>query len=703
MRPLLLIPLMLFGLDPGGLLAASTVIREDRLSRDISDQVKVLKDPGDSISLDHILQKGRSLTFQKTKSKSPDLSFSNTGYWVRFRIRNNAPHAEDFLLEAARPITNRVDLYTVRNEKIIDTMRAGDHTPYHKKPYDHRKAIFPLKIPPGETRSYFLNLKSHGETIMLPLILRDPTTFHQMDRDRQFLNGIYYGVMVLVFVLFSFFYWVSRESSFLFYVLWVLSIGFSQMSVDGYSYRWLFSNAPWLADRAVLTTTIISIFFVSLYAKDYLKTRERSLTLDRIYKGILGLSLLAIATSLTNGQLYVITHPFINALSFFTAIFILISIIVLKRMRYRIPLPFTLAFIFLITGVTLFLLGNTGIVQNTVFFKNALKFGSITEIFFLSITMALKYREVQEEKEKAQAEALQELEEKKAIVDRHNRELEQRVAERTEALNNEKEKLAARNQEILSSIRYARRIQEAVLPSEKRLSEHFSSSFVLLKPRDQVSGDFYWLRKDPEPSNAVYFAAVDCTGHGVPGAFLSLMGKDILDRGIREPGVDSPSTVLDHLDNSIRETLLSGNADADNEMKDGMDLALCKLDQEKRSVRFAGANNPLYIIRDGELIELKGNKRAIGRSLKHTEEGFTEQHYKLQKGDTLFLFSDGYADQFGGEHGKKFKYSRFKELLCSIQTDSMAEQKRILDETIEEWRNDLEQVDDILVLGLRIT
>ncbi len=697
MRCLLLILFILPFAGGSNASSKAFTIPAEKGSWDLSDRVKVLKDLEDTLTPRDILN--NPLPFRKVREKSPNLSFSDGGYWVEFKIRNEGLTQERFLLEAARAITNRVDLYPVRAGKVTDTLRSGDHTPLSEKAYTHRKSIFPLHIPAGETRRYLLNLKSHGETIILPMILRDPATFNRIDRDHQFFNGIYYGVMVLILFIFSFFYYVSRDRSFLHYVLWVLAIGASQFSVDGYSYRWLFSGNPWLVDRSVRTLTIVSIFFVSLYAKEYLKTRERVPWIDSIYNGILWVAAISVLTSLTTGPLYVLTHPFINGFSFFTALFILFSIGTLKRKGYAIPIPFSLAFLFLVVGVILFLSGNSGLVQNTAFFRNSLKFGTLSEMGFLSIAMALKYRELQEEKEKAQADALKEMDEKKRMVDRYNQELEEKVRERTEALDREKEKLTEVNQEIMSSIRYAQRIQNAILPSHTFLNAQLPESFILFKPRDHVSGDFYWVARNPRDETILYFAAVDCTGHGVPGAFLSLMGNDIMNQCLKEIPDPTPKDFLNYLDRTFKEKFARN--EKEEELKDGMDIALCRLDKKTGTLRFAGTHNPLYHIREGTLTEVLPDKRSIGHSTNGAEAPFTEQEIHCRENDALYLFSDGYADQFGGDKGKKFKYRRFKELLQGLQKYSMAHQKKVLEDTIEEWRGDLEQVDDILVFGVR--
>ncbi|GAF75449.1 unnamed protein product, partial [marine sediment metagenome] len=215
---------------------------------------------------------------------------------------------------------------------------------------------------------------------------------------------------------------------------------------------------------------------------------------------------------------------------------------------------------------------------------------------------------------------------------------------------------------------------------------------------DIVSGDFYWLHISDSKQ---FITAVDCTGHGVPGAFMSLIGHNSLNKIVKEYGFTEPAAILDQLNDEVSGTLAQ-QSDSD-EVKDGMDLSLIVYDFKTREMQYAGAYNALYLIRDGELSETKADRFSIGLSSIKVGQKFTNHTIKVKKGDAFYLFSDGYADQFGGIHGKKFKTRNVKELLLSIQHMSMNEQKEHLDKIMEEWRGDLSQIDDILFIGMRIT
>jgi len=260
-------------------------------------------------------------------------------------------------------------------------------------------------------------------------------------------------------------------------------------------------------------------------------------------------------------------------------------------------------------------------------------------------------------------------------------------------IEEQKHMVEEKNKEITDSITYAKRIQSAILPPPKIVKEYLPHSFILYKPKDIVAGDFYWMENI---NNKILFAACDCTGHGVPGAMVSVVCNNGLNRSVREYGLFDPGKILD----KTREIVIQEFEKSEEEVKDGMDISFCSLDIENLKLNWAGANNPLWLIRNGELIEYKPNKQPIG---KYSEpKPFTTHEISLQKGDLIYIFTDGLSDQFGGEKGKKFKSSKFKELLVSIVDKSMDEQKTIIDETFKNWTGELEQNDDVCVIGVKI-
>ncbi len=298
--------------------------------------------------------------------------------------------------------------------------------------------------------------------------------------------------------------------------------------------------------------------------------------------------------------------------------------------------------------------------------------------------------------------------------------LEDRVEKRTQEislknieLQNQKDEIIRKtaiiekkNKNITASINYASRIQKAIIGNEDAVSSNFKESFILIKPKDIVSGDFYWYTevkrlgtiKGTDDRQSIYFkiiAAADCTGHGIPGAFMTVMGNALLDEIINENKVTNPSRILSVLDRKLLMKLRQHN------VNDGMDIAMLIFDDENHIVTFAGANNPLYYVRDGEMHQVRGAKFPIGSTQYKTKKKFESHSIDYLPGDTFYIFTDGFQDQFGGEEGRKYYKKSFRELLLRISSLPMKEQKIILEEELMQWQGDQAQTDDILVIGIK--
>jgi serine phosphatase RsbU (regulator of sigma subunit) len=264
-----------------------------------------------------------------------------------------------------------------------------------------------------------------------------------------------------------------------------------------------------------------------------------------------------------------------------------------------------------------------------------------------------------------------------------------------ELINQQRDHLAEKNKEITDSINYAKRIQQAKLPDVTSITQFLPQSFILFKPKDIVSGDFYFFRKK---ANTCYIAAADCTGHGVPGALMSMVASEQLDDALRQS--DKVSEILSLANKGIKSSLRQ--TESADSTRDGMDIVLCCIDYTKRLVKYSAANRPLWIIRHGQkqVEEIKATKKAIG-GLTDDHQQFEEHELQFQSGDTIYLFTDGYADQFSGKEGKKLMTKKFKEILLSQSASDMPAQQRWLDQFIEDWKGGAEQIDDILVIGIR--
>ncbi|MCX6333794.1 MAG: SpoIIE family protein phosphatase [Bacteroidia bacterium] len=272
------------------------------------------------------------------------------------------------------------------------------------------------------------------------------------------------------------------------------------------------------------------------------------------------------------------------------------------------------------------------------------------------------------------------------------------LKEKEQALDQiEKQKfeLETRDKNLTDSLIYAQRIQEALLPSEEYFRRYFNASFIFFKPKDIVSGDFYWIG---EKKDKIFVVAADCTGHGVPGALMSMIGLEIIDKAINEDNIESPAVILDVMNRGLEKTF-SREKNLGTIIRDGMDIGLCMIDRKKRKIVYSGAFFPLYLIRDNTLTEIKGDKIIIGMNPERLE--YASHEIDLMEDDIVYIFSDGYVDQFGGDENKKFMYRRFRYLLTRIHTFAVEDQKSILEDNIKSWMAGNPQLDDMMVLGFK--
>jgi serine phosphatase RsbU (regulator of sigma subunit) len=350
---------------------------------------------------------------------------------------------------------------------------------------------------------------------------------------------------------------------------------------------------------------------------------------------------------------------------------------------------------------------------NPPFWKTPLFYGIVALFIVIFLIFVIKYRErslrkekaILEQKVKERTKTIEEqnirLTQQRDELSQYNKEIllqKEEIETQRDEIEVQRDKIFKQNDEITQSITYAQRIQAAVMPSDDYIKRFIENYFILFKPRDIVSGDFYWIS---EEGNRIVVVAADCTGHGVPGAFMSMMGVSFLNEIVNVGGETQPDIILNKLRNRIKTVFEQTGKERDDIRQDGMDVSICVFDKNHNNLQFAGAYNPLYIVRNGELLEHKSDKMPVGA---HPNDSmpFNLKEINLSTGDIIYIFSDGFVSQFGGPKGRKFMAKSFKELLVAINGKTMAEQKIILEKTLSNWQGSFGQIDDILVIGVEV-
>ncbi|MFT5820038.1 MAG: serine phosphatase RsbU (regulator of sigma subunit) [Crocinitomix sp.] len=700
------------------------IITDENLGISLGENVAFFEDVKGSYEDISTVLTLKETAFETSGQSIPDFNFTANRFWLRFTLTNHTENG-NFIFETGRTVTNKVEFFEVGADGVEQHYISGDDFAYDDKEIEHRKNLFPIALEKNESKTFYVKLESDGELLFAPIIVHDHMGFFAEDFKNQFKNGFYYGLIALVVIIYFFFFLFLRDRSFLFYILYAFSQGVLQFSLDGYSHHHLFPKGGYFTSHVLLVFAGLTILFLLTYVNHFLQLKKHSKSLWKIFsisRFAIGLIMLM---SLIPGPLYELSFPIINGASLFGVLLAAYAIIRLKTKGVEVDMFFAIAFIILIIGGVVFILGNMSVVGDKIISLGALKISSALEFVVLSISMSNKYGKLQKEKEVAQLSALKSLKEKNAVMDESNVRLELQVKERTSEIELQKEELAKNNEEIVSSIKYAQRIQEAILPSDEHVNKLIPNAFIFYRPKDVVSGDFYFIESTNSTNvksedKYVLFAAVDCTGHGVPGAFMSIVGNNLLSQSLTEPAVNSPGEALLYLSKGVNKTL---RRTIDGKMiRDGMDIAMCAFNHDRTQMFFAGAKNPLYLLRnksvfdanelqpamhvisesdDMVLLEIKGDKHPIGHSSDETKP-YTNHVVNLLKGDQIYVFTDGYADQFGGPKGKKFNYRRYRELLMGIAEKPLTEQKLILENEFDKWLGDEEQIDDVLVMSVKI-
>ncbi|MEN8155308.1 MAG: 7TM diverse intracellular signaling domain-containing protein [Bacteroidota bacterium] len=661
--------------------------------------------------------------FRKLNFRNHDLARLNENpencIWFRFYLVNNTDRQFSFHLQPKRfSEFNEFRIYQkLRNGKIISGKSGSKVIPNNKDINISGSDDLLIFIPPDEVDTLYLRVSLSADSDLQKLTFKVSTqnSVLQKDRSKRILFGIFVGIMLIMILYHIPLFVKGRENSYLFYILYIMAFLLFLINKEGYIYE-IFPRIT-TAPVTPLLAQIFLLFFL-LFGRSYLDTRNTlqswdTILLMAVWFTVGGL-ILSFAIILLQ-SLDVMVPGFIqrgalaiNIVSVIGSLFLaIVPAMILTRENFQPARYFLFANVFLILGIAIILiLGNpTDITGNEnkipikeqkhPLGKHSLELGVTLQILAFSIGLSERINLLKKGKEVAQRRIIDQLRENAALKDKVTRELEDKVKERTHEIQSQKEHIEKQNKEIKYSFDYAKKIQSTVLPQHDVFDNLFGEHFIFFKPKDIVSGDFYWVSQREQK---IVLTAADCTGHGVPGSLMSMLGITMLHEIVNEKNVMHTEEILSQLRLSIARTLKQEGKIG--EQKDGIDMALMIYDPATHLLEFSGANNPIYIIRNGEMLEYKGNNMPVAFYDKMSD--FTRHTIEMKKGDRVYMFTDGFPDQFGGPQGKKFKYRPFKDLLLEVNERPMEEQQRILSLIFDEWKGDLSQIDDVLVIGLKL-
>jgi len=737
---------VVFVFSYAGLLQAQTplLLRKQSSGLELNDKnLYYYEDTAGKLSF----EEARTQQFDPVTHNQNNFGSSASVFWFRLHLKNTSPTQKRWWLEIGHPLLDHIQFYS-RQDKGWKKSTMGDLLPFNQRPIYSRNFVIPLILTDSLENIYYLKVQSTS-TLQVPLTIYTPTAFHQKQDDEQLFFGIYYGILLVMALYNLIIYSTIRENPYLLYMLFIVFAVLFNVSLDGHDYQYLWPNWPRFSSNSPILFGGLAGFFLLLYANYFLETKKYA---PKLIPGLLifaGLNLANGFLALVEIRLATRLMPIIFMLSFPWMIFTA-TICFRKGMiaaRY-----FLLAWTLLGLGVIAYSLTTVDIIPSNNWTLNVARISLVLAVMLLSQALADRYRQYKREKEKVQQKMLD-------MQVNANEKLEKKVLERTREIQLKSDEILSQNEELQQhqeeimaknefieethaklkqeskktreSMRAAKLIQKAALPSRHKLRELFDDrSFIVYYPKDLVSGDFYWVTKvnqkfkvedlwkkeSPEaqeeatlqmttqslpPKEMILAAAIDCTGHGVPGAFMSMIGISLLNEIVNEGKLYETDKILARLHERVQTEL---NQEENAKMNHGMDVCLCRLEQiseDTTQVIFTGSKRPLYYVKDGVLGEIKGDRVSIGGYTSKHRRNFTTQTMEFNKGDMLYLTTDGFVDM-PNEKRKSFGTRRLKMMLQTYYNLPVREQRDEIVRVMRKYMEHAEQRDDITIFGIQL-
>lgn len=672
-------------------LAKKSVLFQEAGSKDLAEYVEAYEDHNGELTIEDVVAIPDSFSTKNYKS----YDHTESAIWYKISI-NNLQDKNTFLIVSPAWLPY-LEFYQVNRGMVQNKKIGGTMAPFANRDLLSNKHGF--QIPLGK-KDYYFRVKS-DHIISPQFIIGTEAQLIYYDRIEDHFHFFYFGLIFFLFCYNTFLSFSSKKSSYVYYTLCVLFLLISMTFIKGLINE--FIDVPWFSNHNNIFTSLMVIFLMLSVAK-FTKTEERFPLLNLLKKIIIYLAWLSFALNVFGFILW--ANALIINLVFVGGVWgLIVGFTILKERSLSSTLIFLGYASFIIGGIVhIFVL--KGLLPHNLFTHNAYMIGSGIEVVFHSFAFGVNLNVLRRDKYQAQKELVKKAEENEKLVIEQNKVLEQKVTERTARLNEaleeikttldtvheQKAEIEYKNTHITDSIIYAKRIQDALLPTKELPQNYDLDLSIFYRPKDIISGDFYWFG---EINNKLIIVVADCTGHGVPGAMLSISGHNLLNRIVLEEKNDNIAVIL----NQLHVDLTALMKCHETKTEDGMDVQIISYDKSSKALNFAGAKNPLYIINhDGELIKLKGNPFSIGGTQTSLNPIFDS--HLIENWKSIFLCSDGYQDQFS-EDDKKFMIGRLKNTFLEIEPLSTTAQEQQLTSTLENWQGEEEQTDDILVIGIK--
>lgn len=642
-----------------------------------------------------------------------NFGYTDSVYWVKGDFVNQEPRDLEFLIEIAYPVIDDIQVFIMGKDRV-KTLSMGDKKPFYDRPIEHKNFLFPVDFAAYESLTIMFRFKTTS-SMQIPLNLYNERVFLEKSQGEMMGLGLYYGSMIIMILYNLFVYLSVREANYLYYVIYVTCMAVFLASLNGTSYHYLWPESIWWNDQVLVVSLCGVVLFAILFTVGFLKVKESR---PKSYRVFIFFAVIA-------GFIILFSYKIPYKMGILSTIGLAVisivwcMIVTLSRWMegFSSARFYAVAWFAMLSGGVILALNKFSILPRNAFTENATQYGSALEVMLLSFALADRLNF--EKKERIEAQDIAHLQERNARIanesalhnERKAREarehafeiqkkatetLEQRVEERTCELNDILLQVRDANSHIMGSLRYARMIQLSMLPDPKKIREFLPGHFIWWVPRDLVGGDFYFIEKK-EAWTVV--AVADCTGHGVPGAFMTIIAGSELKRIVRGEACYDPGEILSRMNRRIRKTLKQDTSHALSD--DGLDIGVCAFNNITGKLYFSGAKMTMYYTLGQELLTLPGDKNSVGYISSKEDYVYPVHDMDLHQNMTVYLFTDGITDQAGEENTLRFGTKRLLKLIKDNAHLSLDAQYECYKETLEKYKGSWEQRDDMTMVAFK--
>ena len=615
-------------------------------------------------------------------------------YWLKLAVKGDSSFVKKWVLEIYNVHIDHLTLYRPLDNGGFDSSETGYNLTFKEREYKTINFVFDIDGSSNNIKTYYFKIKSDNPA-WLEAHLRTNNYYTYYAVSEYYLLGVFYGIILIMAVYNLLIFFSTKESVYIYYVLYVLLSGLVSILEDGTGFAHLWSDYPGFSDFASTYARLLWLLSFVVYSKKFLKLDFYYPKYNRWLDYVVIFYVLIFTIEKLLGHSVFVYESYLAPYVFL----FVIAIMVWLKKNYSPASFFVYGFTVVLISIFMSIIRDNGFGIDTdsggrilsIVIVYAVNIGVVIEIMFLSFSLGNRMKYLKESEEMAQANTITQLKENEILKDKVNLELEDKVEERTLELRK-------KNKDIIDSINYAQRIQTAVLPNRELILKVIPNNFIFHRSKDIVSGDFLWVE---EQFGKKFFSVIDCTGHGVPGAFMSIMANNNLNYLLKEKKIETPGEILKQLDIKVKATVRQSKDDFNDLF--GMDMSLCSLDTQTMVLEYAGAFNPLWVYNGKEMKETRPERYPIGHYFFEPDEKvFKNNKIQMVSGNRIYLFSDGYQDQFGGEKGGKFLKAKLKELILSTAKLSLEQQRKALELAFDDWKANYEQIDDVMILCVEV-